>query len=665
MAFVEIENLTFKYKGAEAPALCGIDLTLERGRIGVLIGPSGCGKSTLLRMLKPQIRPRGTVFGRVSVNGSEWCRELSPGRIGYVAQSPADQTVTDTVAHELAFGLESEGKDPAFIRKRIAEVCGSFGIEGDCAGGIYGKNVSEISGGEIQYVELAAAAAGEPCLLLLDEPTSQLDPVAAEKLFSAIRRLNEETGVTVLMTEHRLENVLPMADKVFILGGNGKLVFDGSPEDAAAYLFSGDAPADVLPLAASMPAAAEIYSLLEMKNGKIAGENCPLTVREGREYIYENFRIDRASAALPAKKKKSAPWKDPAVSLNNICFRYGKDTPDVLYGLDLEIRYGEVLGIVGGNGSGKSTLLGVMAGLDRAYRGKRRVAGKIAMLPQDPRMLFDCDTLGEDLIEAAGTSISGDNGADAEGDKLIAEAVAATVKRFRLGKLLNRHPYDLSGGERQKAALAKLLLTGADILLLDEATSGLDAGARAMLGKLIRGLAASGAAVVVVTHDLNFAASYTDRCGMLFDGRIVSAAETGAFFSENVCYTTAAARIARPFFPGVVTVRDAVEMCLGSERIVKENDEHEDNDELIDEKDEKEEKGEKGEKGEKDEKDEVSETPDVHSEEDKKEETDKDYKDDKDDKDDKDPDDTDTAEEKVTDDENEDVEDNDGGCDDE
>lgn len=627
MAYVELKNVSFIYNGETEPALCHTDISLERGEILLLVGSSGCGKTTLLRLLKPQLRPEGRTFGQILLDGRDITNGIythfssalshpntpehpsSPSssamEIGYVSQNPEDQAVTDTVAHELAFGLESAGMEPGAIRRRIGEICGFFGL-----GELYGKKMSELSGGEVQLVELAAAMAGDPKLLLLDEPTSQLDPIAAGEFLSALRRLNEELGVTIIIAEHRLEDILPMADKVAVMTSSGNISFFGTPRRLSAMMIdnTAESPEGLYAVRSAMPSAVRIYADLESAKDVTQKhkdpqqtENCPLTVREGQKFIEKNFLFSNientTEANFPEQFKKNKKrdtdnaWRDTAIDLRNVCFRYDRDLPDVLYGLDLSIREGEIFGIIGGNGAGKTTLMGVIAGLDKPYRGKRHVNGRTACLPQDPRMIFTCDTVAEDLIAAArigvgsgedknkspdhstaGNVIKGkaDDKVNAPDDLLIANAVMAAVKKFGIGRLARRHPYDLSGGERQKAALAKLLLTGAEILLLDEPTSGLDAKSKHMLGDLLRRLCAAGETVVIVTHDVEFAAAYTDRCGMLFDGKMTSVAETRTFFSENKYYTTAAARIARPFrdITGIdaLTVDDVVKICLSGTR---------------------------------------------------------------------------------------------------
>lgn len=580
MALFEIEDLTFTYPDAPAPALVGIDAAIEQGAFFVICGRSGCGKSTLLRHFKTALTPFGERAGKIRFDGvpleDVGVREQAAS-IGYVLQDPDAQIVTDRVWHELAFGLEGLGVDPRAIRLRVSEMASFFGIQS-----WFHRGVDELSGGQKQLLNLASVMAMQPRALVLDEPTSQLDPIAARDFLSAVRRVNEELGVTVIMVEHRLEDVLPMADRVMVLEGGGLLAL-GGPREVGERLAGSD-------LYLSMPAPMRIFDAV---GGRGA---CPLTVREGRAWLEGDFGRSGAPsggrgageptegdaagpqpegcgarpglASLLGRPLRRGRGEEPAILCKDVWFRYEREEPDVLRGLELEVAPGELVCLLGGNGAGKSTALSVISGQRAAYRGAVRVAGReisrgasspagdaLAVLPQDPRCLFVEETVRADLDEAfAGR----DDIAAAERARRLESAIART----EIGHLLDMHPYDLSGGERQRVALAKILLLEPSILLLDEPTKGLDGMYKEHLASVLSRLAASGTAILMVTHDIEFSAAHADRCALLFDGAVVTEKPARDFFRGNSFYTTAANRMARSVFPDAVTADDVIAACL-------------------------------------------------------------------------------------------------------
>lgn len=534
MALLEFEQLSFAYPYATRRALSSVNLCVASGEYVVLCGPSGCGKTTLLRQAKRELRPAGAVEGYVRYNNiclEELESDRSFTEIGFVQQNPEDQIVTDFVWHELAFGLENLALPTPVIRRRVAEMASFFGMET-----WFRKKTSELSGGQKQMLNLAAVMAMDPKLLILDEPTSMLDPLAARSLLDTVERINRELGVAVLLTEHRLDAVFPVADRVLVMDG-GQVVADGKPQEIAHQLSSGAARGRLYD---GLPAPVRICGTL--------GDNpAPLTVRDARRSLQRKLG-DAQEGTAPKRKKTPQPdeGNKPMLRSKELWFRYAPDQPDILRGAALSLYPGELLCLLGGNGAGKTTLLKVLVGVQKAQRGKVTV-GKtthLAMLPQSPQSIFTQDTVLLDLLES--------------GEETQARSWA---ERLELMPLLERHPFDLSGGEMQRAALCKLLLREANVLLLDEPTKGLDAYAKRALAEILRNLTADGTSILVVTHDVEFAASWSDRCAMMFDGRIISSDEPHAFFAGNRFYTTDANRIAGAWFPEAITCEEVTALC--------------------------------------------------------------------------------------------------------
>ena len=549
MGLFEIDNLTFAYNGAEQNAVSGVSLCINKGDFVLVCGKSGCGKTTLLRLLKPALAPVGKRTGSVTFCGTDIAKlddRTAASAIGFVMQNPDDQIVTDKVWHELAFGLESLGESSDVIRRRVAEICGFLGLTD-----IYGKRTCELSGGEKQLLNLASVLVTNPDVVLLDEPTAQLDPIAASSFLQALKKLNEELGLTVVLVEHRLEESFAMANKVVIMD-EGKVVFASSPEDIGELYNNDKLVCDIFE---GLPAAVRLF---KATNG--VGK-CPLTVRDGKRYVEANFgkNMNDRYAVQGCKG-------DVAIEVANGYFRYERDGADVLDNLSLQVYANEILCIFGANGAGKTTLLRILAGTKRLYKGKYRLWGKkikeygnnlyrdnLTAMPQNPQNLFVKNTVRADLAELA--ALVG------YGKTEQAQAVADVMAQTGVTYLAERHPYDLSGGEKQKVALAKVLLTRPKIVLLDEPTKGLDAYSKRQFAEVMAKLKADGKTVVVVTHDVEFAAVVADRCAMFFDGKIVSVADKYAFFAENRYYTTAFARITRENFADAVTFERAVELC--------------------------------------------------------------------------------------------------------
>lgn len=566
MAHFEIKNLSFSYPMAGGrKALDNINLTIERGQYVTFCGRSGCGKTTLLRQLKSAITPHGKRTGEILFDGTPignvGLREQS-ARIGYVMQDPDNQIVTDKVWHELAFGLESLGVDQKTIRLRVAEMASYFGIQG-----WFHKKVTELSGGQKQLLNLASIMAMQPDVLILDEPTSQLDPIAASDFLNTVRKINRELRTTVLITEHRLEDIFHASDRVVVMEDGKVLTADG-PRQVGAFLKEKDSP-----IFTAMPSPVQIYygvvGVSENSTGsfrKAYADTCPLTVREGAAWLDTLFdgRKPEKTVIEDTDPALADPEdiKDPAVFVKEAWFRYEKDTPDVLKGVVLRIPQKTLFAVVGGNGTGKSTLLKTICNTCRPYRGKVLIDGKpvgkykdselfrhnLALLPQDPKSLFVKKTVREELLEMLERG---------ERESRIDEIAALC----EITPLLSQHPYDLSGGEQQRAALAKVLLTDPKILLLDEPTKGIDSFFKQQFAAILQKLKDRGVTIIMVSHDVEFCAKYADLVSMFFDGSVVTTNTPNQFFSRNSFYTTAANRMSRHVFENAVNNEDVIKLC--------------------------------------------------------------------------------------------------------
>ncbi len=536
MELLAIKDLSFRYAGSDSAAISGVSFSVERGDFLAVCGATGSGKSTLLRLIKRELAPRGKAEGEILFCGKPLCElddRKAAQKIGYVAQRPEEQIVTDRVWHELAFGLENLGLPTGVIRRRVAETACFFGIEE-----WFDKSTDELSGGQKQLLSLASVMVMQPELLLLDEPTARLDPIAAGDFINAVARLNRELSLTVIMISHCLEDVLPVANRVLALEG-GRVAEYGETRKAVGKI------KNIPSLAGALPAAARLYSRLG------ADCECPLTVREGRDLIEHNF--GSSVRALPPEEYVHS--KNVALEFSGVYFRYSREQEDVLRGLELKVYENEIFCLLGGNGSGKSTALAAAAGLIKPYTGHIRVFGKkvtdrefaraglLTLLPQDVQTVFIKSTVRAELADANVT----------EG--------ALTQE---LDRLMDRHPYDLSGGQQQLLALAKALAARPRLLLLDEPTRGLDAGAKAEFVSVLRKLRDGGMTVVLVTHDAELAADVSDRCALFFRGEIIADDVPRRFFSGNSFYTTAANRICRGYYDLVATVDDAARICLAN-----------------------------------------------------------------------------------------------------
>lgn len=544
MEILSIKDLTFSYPNKENFALQNVNLSINSGDFVVVCGQSGSGKTTLLRMLKKEIAPYGEKQGAVFYKGEDVEKlddKISAQKIGFVFQKPDQQIVTDKVWHELAFGLESLGYDSDYIRLRVGEMANYFGITS-----LFRKKTTELSGGQKQLMNLASVMAMSPDVIILDEPTSQLDPITANDFITTLKKINDELGLTVIIIEHRLQEVFPIADKVAVME-DGKVICYDTPRNVCEKLSNH-------PMSQGFPSAVRIWQ----KSGS-KGE-CPLTVKEGRNFINSNF----SERKLPLRN--TIPNTEDIITLKDVFFRYEKGGNDILSGTNLSIKKGEHFCILGGNGSGKTTTLKILAGLLKPYRGKviidnNKMTKKttadfnrlgVAMLPQNPESVFLKSRVIDDYTELC--KIKGIEKSAYE-DKINSVAEKLDIK-----DLLENHPYDLSGGEIQKCALGKVLISEPKILLLDEPTKGVDAYSKLSLSKILQEIKSDGVTIITVTHDVEFASIVADRCGLFFDGEVLSSLVPQEFFSKNNFYTTASSRISRDKFANAVTVDDVVSL---------------------------------------------------------------------------------------------------------
>ena len=552
MALFEIKNLGFTYlTKPDKPVLENISLYIDKGEYITVCGKSGSGKTTLLKHFKSVLTPHGNHKGEILFRGKVLknidLREQS-SKIGYVMQNPDNQIVTDKVWHELAFGLESLGFDQKTIRLRVAEMASYFGIQS-----WFHKSVSDLSGGQKQLLNLASIMAMQPEVLILDEPTSQLDPIAATDFLNTVRKINLELGTTIVITEHRLEDILHASDRVIVMD-DGKIIADDEPHKIGEML-----KREGNDMFCAMPSPVQIFY------GAGGSGSCPLTVREGRDWLTNHFKDKSIKVKSIPEKVTMKDDKNPALSVREVWFRYKKDLPDILKGVSFDVPKGSLFAIVGGNGTGKSTTLKSITNICKPYRGKIIIDGKriekyndnelfnenMAMLPQDPQSLFVKRTVREDLEEML------------KGTKEEKEwQVLKVAETCEIKSLLESHPYDLSGGEQQRAALAKVLLTKPKLLLLDEPTKGIDSFFKLKFAEILRKLKFQGVTILMVTHDVEFCARYADYVSMFFDGDIITTNTPDKFFSANSFYTTAANRMSRHIFDNAITSEEVIQLCL-------------------------------------------------------------------------------------------------------
>lgn len=533
MELLKVENITFSYNNCP-PILKDVSFKINSGEFVVVCGETGCGKTTLLRLLKRELKPNGHFDGRIYYKGitqNELKDEVSICEIGFVMQNPDSQIITDKVWHELAFGLESLGMDSSSIKHRIAEISCYFGIED-----LIDKNIYELSGGQKQLLNLASVIAAQPKLLILDEPTAQLDPITRNTFLNTLKKINRDLSVAVIIVEHSLDGLLEICDRMIVMQDGG-ILYNDTPQTVCSIIDRRLAIFD------AMPSSVKVLSRFCQKN-----DLCPLTSKDAIKFIENHITV------TPIQLVSSPKTQNIIFEFKDIWFGYGKNSKEILKGLSLSLYENEILFILGGNGAGKTTFLNIAAGIYTGYAGKIKLFSKklkayknqtlyknnLALLPQDISTIFVKDTVQEDL--------------DTVGAKACAYG-------FDISHLTDKHPYDLSGGERQLCALIKVLASNPKILLLDEPTKGADAGLKHRIADILVALKAQGLSMIIVSHDTELAAMCADRCALLFNGEIVAENEPHTFFSQNSFYTTPTNKIMRSFDSRIITTEEAVISC--------------------------------------------------------------------------------------------------------
>ena len=536
MAFLKAKNLSFRYLD-DTFTLSNVNFSLEKGDFCLVVGKTGCGKTTLLRLLKTEITPSGSLKGEVKINGLD-LKDYDSNKIVYMFQNPSRQIVSDKVYHEIVFGLEARGIEKEVMEAKLAEIVNYLDIND-----LLNKHTMELSGGEAQLVSLASLLVLDPEVILLDEASSQLDPLTRKKFLEILKRINQDFGITIILVEHNLEDVLEFTDKVIVLD-QGKMLYFGVKDEAIDFLGNNEEYFNFLSKTLQISKHLNLGNLLHLKDVKEALKN---------KYKNEiNFEYEIKD------------FEKEIIKAEDLYYRYSKKERDVLEKFSLTVYDNEILGLVGGNGVGKTTLLKNLAGIRTFYSGKIEIAGKnikkykgnslyknlIAYLPQDPLTLFLKRTVGEDL------------GYYVKSLDLDKDLLNRLIKKFRIENLLEMSPYDLSGGELQKCAFTKILLSKPKILLLDEPTKGMDFSLREELKKILLALQKEGATIIIATHDLEFIASIADRVGIMFNGKVLSLTDSHSFFSNSNFYTTVASLASRKLYDKVITVPELVEIAM-------------------------------------------------------------------------------------------------------
>jgi len=545
----KIENLIYYYPDSQRPAINNINLQVEEGELLLVAGGSGSGKSSLARVLAGLIPAfyGGKFGGKIYFRGKEIDkagRQSLTREVGMVFQDPEKQLVMTSVEAEIAFGLENLGLPQDEMSRRVAEVMSFLDLAA-----LRQEFTAVLTGGQKQKLALASVLAMQPQVLILDEPTSQLDPVAAEDFFNLVKHLNEELGMTIILIEQRLERCFHLADRVVVME-DGRVIYNGTPEQVARWAAKRKIT--------YVPPVARFFA-------QIGFNSIPVTVKDGRRLLRSNhFKYQEIT--IPKSIGTSLPG-EPVLTMKNVWFTYPNGT-EALQNVNCQITAGEMLAVLGANGSGKTTLLKTMAGLLKPGRGQVQENyprdGSVAYLPQNPNDYLFKETVEEELLFTLSNF-------GLKNDGIIDEL----LERLHLSEYRKANPRDLSSGERQRTALAAVLVTRPQLILLDEPTRGMDYTLKAELGGLLTGLGREGVSVVLVTHDVEFAAEYASRVLLMFNGQIVSCGPKHQIFGQSVFYTTQIGKMCRGYIDGVLTLQEALDKLkpllavrpVGSEKV--------------------------------------------------------------------------------------------------
>lgn len=537
MEVIKIDNITYWYPECSNPAIHDVSLSVKQGELVLLAGSSGCGKSTLLRLINKLVPDYygGKIKGNVYLWGKDikiCTRKEIAERVGMVYQHPEKQIVLQDVERELAFGLENLNTDINKMKRNVSEVISFLNLNS-----IRGRSTINLSGGEKQKLAIGSVIAMDPEIILFDEPISQLDPIAAEEVLNCIFRLNKEMGKTIIIAEQRLDKCFEMADRVIFME-DGEIIAEGSgrciPNSITQRCF--------LPVIPYMFRNAEWTRI-------------PLNVKEARDEIidreYKNVSI---SCSIKA-------YTTPVLQASNISFDYEKKN-SLLKNVSITLNKGEFMTVMGENGAGKSTLFKIISGLIDNYKGQVKINGKnikdmdtkervksIGYLSQNPNDYLGRDTVFDEVAYTLRNI-----------GEFDPERVEKMLYRMDLEKLKNKKPRDLSGGEKQRTALACTIIAEPKVLILDEPTRGMDWNSKENLGRYLRELCDSGTSVVLITHDVDFAADYTDSISLMFNGSIIASGECRDIIKDAIYYSPQAAKVFRGLC-NIIKTSEAIE-CL-------------------------------------------------------------------------------------------------------